>query len=146
MKRDKGVIPFPTPEGLALPDELLPSHLIPSRPVNTPHQNALRRKLAQRQPRRLFYLGPIYEDWAVACHRAHPAAYLLACAIRVRFTLGEGEPVLVSQTLGDRLGINRDARKRALAALEATGLVRVERRPGCAPRASVLPWVPPKAR
>lgn len=113
---------------------------IDSRPVDTPHQRALRQKTKKRQQKSLFYLGPIAEDWAIACQRAHPAGYLLACAIRTRSTLRSVEPVTVGQTLSDHLGISRDGRKRALAALEAAGLIQVERKPGRAPRVSLLPW------
>lgn len=146
MKSNKVVTIFPSVDDLTLPDDWLSGNSIQSRPVNTPHQLELRRKLAKRTRRGVFYLGPIPEEWAVACHNAHSAGYLLACAIRARFTMNEGVPVSVSQTLADRLGISSDARKRALAALEAAGLVQVERKPGCAPLATMLPWTPPKAK
>jgi hypothetical protein len=115
---------------------------ITSRPVDTPHQRALRQKAKKRQQKTLVYLGPIAEDWAIACQKAHPMGFLLACAIRLRSTMRGGQPVPVGQALANHLGISRDQRKRALAALEAAGLIQVERKPGCAPRVVVVERTP----
>ena len=54
-----------------------------------------------------------------------------------------GGAVPVSQAVGDRLGIARSVRKQAIIALEADGLIQVERNPGHAPLITILPW-PPK--
>ncbi len=122
--------------------ELRRTSSIASRPVDTPHQRALRQKAKKRQQKALVYLGPIAENWAIACQKAHPAGFLLACAIRMRSTMRGGKPIPVGQALADRLGISRDGRKRALTALEAARLIQVERKPGCAPRVSLLEWAP----
>jgi hypothetical protein len=135
-----GVIRFPGGDLSSLPD-----HLIPAIRVDTPELLELRRRRTERKRHGFFYLGPISEDWAVACQAAHPVGYLIACATRARSTMRAG-PVPVGQALGDRLKISRTTRKQALAALEAAGLVQVERKPGCAPLVTMLPWAPPKAK
>jgi hypothetical protein len=134
MKEGSSVLPFPGNDLSSLPD-----HLIPSVRIDTPELVEMRRRRAERKRRGFFYLGPIPEEWAVACQAAHPVGYLLACAIRARSTMRRGA-VPVSQALGDRLGIARSVRKQALAALEAAGLILVERKPGHAPLVTVLPW------
>ena len=136
MKEASSVIIFPGSDLSSLPD-----HLIPSIRVDTPELLEMRRRRAERKRRGFFFLGPIPEEWAVACQAAHPVGYLLACAIRARSTMRDAA-VPVSQALGDRLGISRTVRKQALTALEAAGLIRVERKPGHAPLVAVLPWSP----
>jgi hypothetical protein len=69
----------------------------------------------------------------------------LALALGIRaYEKMRGAAVPVSDTLGRRLGLGTDQRRRALVALEAAGLVRVERRPGRAPLAMLLPCRGPR--
>ena len=54
-----------------------------------------------------------------------------------------GGPARISEALGRRVGLGANQRRRALVALEAAGLARVERHSGRAPLATLTPW-PPK--
>lgn len=116
----------------------LPDQLIPARPVDTPHQLELRRKCAEQARRGNFVLGPIPLSWISACQQAHPGALALALGIRA-YEKMRGGAVPVSDTLGRRLGLGADQRRRALVALEGAGLARVERLPGRAPLAILTP-------
>ena len=140
MKTSDGVILFPGGD-LSSPDDLssLPDDLVPARRVDTPHQLELRRKLAERERRGIFALGPIQLDWVCACQQTHPGALALALGIRA-YQKMRGSTVPVSETLGRRVGLGADQRRRALAALEAAGLARAERHPGRAPLATLTPW------
>jgi hypothetical protein len=120
----------------------LPDSLIPAIRVDTPELLALRRKRAERVRRGHFVLGPVPLGWIGACQEAGPGALALALGIRAYGKI-RGEAVPVSDALARQVGVKgADQRRRALAALEQAGLVRVERKPGCAPRATVLPWTP----
>lgn len=144
MKTSDGVIPFPGGD-LSSPDDLssLPDELVPARRVDTPHQLELRRKLAERQRRGSFVLGPIPLSWICACQQAHPGALALALGIRA-YEKMRGSAAPVSEALGRRVGLGADQRRRALVALEAAGLARVERRSGRAPLAMLLPCRRPR--
>jgi hypothetical protein len=131
MKTSDDVIPFPGGGLLSLPDESIQAIR-----VDTPELLALRRKRAERVQRGIFVLGPIPLGWVCACQDAGPGALALALAIRgVSKMRGSAAPV--SEALGRRVGLGADQRRRALVALEAAGLVRVERHPGRAPLATL---------
>ena len=64
---------------------------------------------------------------------AHPRGVEVALAIKMTMDMNDGRPVrLPSSALAD-LGVGKDTRARALAALERAGLVAVTREPGRAP-------------
>ena len=100
---------------------------------------ALKRRRQERH-RDSFVKGPIAVDWIRACQACHPAALALALGIRMMVDRSGDETVAVGNPLSQALGLSPDARRRALAALERAGLVRVERRPGQLPRATLVPW------
>ena len=109
---------------------------------NTPLLRELKRKHAERERRGTFALGPIDLAWASACDQAYPGALLLALGISA-YAKMRGSPTPVGNTLGAKLQLDPRKRRRALAGLEAAGLVLVERRPNRVPRATLVPW-PPK--
>jgi hypothetical protein len=120
---------------------VLPAELIPSVPVDTPLLLERKRKRAERERRGTFALGPIDLAWAGACERAYPGALLLALGIRA-YAKMRGSPTPVGNTLGAQLQLDPRKRRRALAGLEAAGLVLVERRPNRVPRATLVQWPP----
>jgi hypothetical protein len=136
MRNDR-VVQFPGGDLAVLPDEF-----IPSVPVDTLLLLELKRKRAERERRGTFALGPIDLDWACACDRAYPGALLLALGIRA-YAKMRGSSTPVGNTLGAQLQLDPRKRRRALAGLEAAGLVLVERRPNRVPRATLATW-PPK--
>jgi len=139
MTESKKLIPFPGGDLSSLPDELIPSIR-----VDTPELLELRRKQAERKRRAKaegkqegkFSLGLFPLSWIRACQLAHPAALAVALGIHAYQKMNKA-PAKVSNTLGEEVGIDRRARRRALVALEAAGLVQVERQLGRAPLATL---------
>jgi hypothetical protein len=134
MKTLDGIMPVHGGDLLSLPDESIREIR-----VDTPELRALRRKRAEREQRGTFVLGPIPLSWVCACQQAGPGALALALGIRAFEKMRRG-PVRISEALGRRVGLGADQRRRTLVALEAAGLVRVERHPGRAPLAILMPW------
>lgn len=140
MASSESVIPFPGGDLSSLPDELIPAIR-----YDGPEFLELRRKrAAKKQWDDFFAPGPIWFGLIKACREAHPEALGLLLAI-MGYARMRGQPVSVSDEHGRRIGISRKTRYRALAALEAAGLVRVERKPGCAPLVTLVPWAPRRA-
>ena len=134
MKEGSSVVPFPGGDLSSLPD-----HLLPSIRVDTPELLEMRRRRAERKRRGKFVLGPIWLDWIGVCQQVNPGALALALGIRA-YAKMRGGAAPVGAALGRQVGLDPRQRRRALAALEAAGLVRVERRPGNAPLVTVRPW------
>jgi hypothetical protein len=133
MKMSDSVIAFPRGDLSSLPDESIPAIRL-----ETPELLVLRQQRARRKRRGTFVLGPIPLSWVCACQQAGPGALALALGIRA-YEKMRGAAVPVSDTLGRRLGLSADQRRRALVALEAAGLARVERQPGRSPLATLTP-------
>jgi hypothetical protein len=127
-------IDFPETDDLRLPDDL-----IPTAAVSTPTIEKLR---ARKQRR--FTLGPIPLEWWLACKRADPNALYLALGVLMvtgsNVHCPGGRWATISETFGQQIELSRDQRRRALAGLEAAGLMDVERKPHHAPRARLRPW------
>ena len=125
---------FPETDDLRLPDALLSTAA-----VSTPTIERLR---ARKQRR--FTLGPIPLEWWLACKRADPNALYLALGVLMvtgsKVHCPGGRWATISETFGQQLELSRDQRRRALAGLEAAGLMDVERKPNHAPRARLRPW------
>ena len=138
MKMSDSVIAFPRGDLSSLPDGSIPAIR-----VDTPELLVLRQQRARRKQRGTFVLGPIPLSWICACQQAHPGALALALGIRA-YEKMRGSAAPVSEALGRRVGLGADQRRRALVALEAAGLARVERRSGRAPLAMLLPCRRPR--
>ena len=108
---------FPETDDLRLPDAL-----IPTAAVSSPIVERLRTR-KQRQ----FALGPIPLEWWLACKRADPNALYLALGVRMvtgtNIHRPSGRWTAISETFGQQLELSRDQRRRALAGLEAAGLM-----------------------
>ena len=87
-----------------------------------------------------FVRGPIPVPWIKACRETHPEALALALAIKAREGRYPAGRVPVGDFVARSIGLSEVTRRRALAALEAAGLVDVVREPGRAPSAKLLPW------
>ncbi len=136
MVESGNIIPLAAADLSSLPDDRIPSVR-----VDAPEFLELRRKRALGKQRGRFVLGPIVLEWIGACEQAGPGALALAMAVRAHAKMRGVAAVPVSDALARQVGLgNADRRRRALAALEAAGLVRVERKPGCAPLAAALRW------
>lgn len=123
----------------------VPDALIPSVRVDTPEFVARRRQRAERKQGK-FVPGPIWFGWIKACEKAGSGALALALAVRGCAKMRSVPAVPLSDALAQEVGLGSpDRRRRALAALETAGLVRVDRKPGCAPLVTVLPWSPKKS-
>jgi hypothetical protein len=99
---------------------------------------------ARRPPRpgqgEKFLKGPIAWSWLTKAARL--PGKTLAVAIAISFLAGLTKSNTVKLGLSNleaEMGVKRDAAARGLAALEAAGLVRVERHVGRKPRVTVLP-------
>jgi DNA-binding MarR family transcriptional regulator len=81
-----------------------------------------------------FLKGPIPLRDVAAASRLPGRALAVFLAINHRQALTRNSVVTLPRNLLADLGVTKDAKARALRALEAAGLVRVERQPGQSPR------------
>ncbi len=109
---------------------------LPAQICDTDATLALKRRQCRNQAK-LFVKGPIPLSWIRKCRTCHSEALALALIIRMFSDMKGGQPVIVSDKASKMLGIGTDTRRRALAALEKAGLVRVVRQPGRAPLVSL---------
>jgi hypothetical protein len=98
--------------------------------------------VAERQVRRrhngLFIRGPISYEWFAAASRCPNRALTLAIQLCFMDGCSKGEPIAINLSRQTNLGLDRWAAQRALKALEAAGLVSVERRNGARPVVTLL--------
>lgn len=100
--------------------------------VTPPNRQPLVRK---GQP---FVKGPIPLAWLTRAAALPGKALAVGIAIWHRVGLKRTRMVRLSLSSVEKLfGVQRDAARRGLAALEKAGLVSVQRRPGCAPQVTV---------
>ena len=100
-------------------------------------------KLEKRGTVGPFVKGPVALSWIKACQTAHPAGLALALGIKARTGCFPDGRVPVGNSLARLVGLGEDTRARALAALEAVGLVEVVRASGRVPVARLTPWPRP---
>lgn len=118
----------------------VPDALIPVRKVEP-----LGREGRRRQEKRdtQFVKGPLPLGWlAAVAQTGHPKAWAVLMALRYKADVTREAWVKPPPAALAMFGIDKDARSRALAALEQAGLVEVQRRKGRPPLVRVLPWVP----
>lgn len=101
-------------------------------PVDTPAMARLRRNKT-RVRRQRFVKGPI--SWQEVCvaANAHPRGLELFLALRMQADTARTSTVRPSPGLLEEIGIGRETRRRALAALEQAGLLSIEQTIGRAP-------------
>jgi hypothetical protein len=81
-----------------------------------------------------FLAGPIKLDWLAQAAKLPGAALAVAILVRHLHTMRGREWVVLSNFQVARFGISPSGKRRAISALVAEGLIRIDQRPGCAPR------------
>lgn len=81
--------------------------------------------------------GPLPQDWFSRACKLPAKGANMAVALWYRHGM-EGSPVKVTTRLREEYGMSRKSARRALDLMEKAGLVKVERRNGCAPLVTLL--------
>ena len=85
-----------------------------------------------------FLKGPVPLPWLEAAARLPGKSLHTGVALWYSAGLTRSQSVPLSNVAGDRFGLDRNAKYRALAWLEGAGLVRVERKLGRSPVVTIL--------
>ena len=85
-----------------------------------------------------FLRGPISMTWLETAAKLPGRALHVALAIRHQSALERSSTVALSNKHCAALGVDRDAKRRGLAALQSDGLVIVERKPGRKPVVTLI--------
>lgn len=108
------------------------------------------RRANERPPRHKsgdrFLKGPIPLVWLEAAARLPGKSLHAGVALWYAAGLTRSASVPLSNVAGDRFGLDRNAKYRALAWLEGAGLVRVERKLGRAPVVTLVAVDPDERR
>ena len=91
---------------------------------------------AQRPVR--FIKGPVPWLWIEMAARLPGKALAVGLALRRLAGATKSKTVRLATSEVETLGVDRNAKSRALRKLEQAGLVTVERRPGCQPKVTIL--------
>ena len=133
----------PSPDAVALAPEDwsgVPDALIPVRKLD-PSGPEGRARAAKREAR--FIKGPLPLGWvATAAKAGHPLALPVLLALKYKADTVRQPWVKPPAAVLRLLGVDKDARSRAIAALERAGLVEVRRRKGRRPLVRLVPWAP----
>ena len=131
------------PEALFLAPEDwsdVPDALIPVRPLGSSGPEG-RARAARREAQ--FIKGPLPLGWVAKAARAgHPQALPVLLALKYKTDTLRQPWVKPPAAVLRLLGVDKDARSRAIAALERAGLVQVQRRRGRPPLVRLVPWAP----
>lgn len=92
------------------------------------HKRAMRKKLNGT-----FVKGPIPRKWIEKACKLGGQEARLAWEIWYRHGLNRGKGFLISNIIVKSVGLNRQAKGKALDRLAAAGLITVTHKPGCAP-------------
>ena len=96
-----------------------------------------------RQPARKrgewFLCGPIPGRWLTAAANLRGRALHVALTVWHEVKLGKNGKARLTHAALARFGVRPKAGREALTKLELADLVKVERRPGCAPVVTILP-------
>ena len=118
----------------------VPDALIPVRPLGSSGPEG-RARAARREAQ--FIKGPLPLGWLAKAARAgHPQALPVLLALKYKTDTLRQPWVKPPATVLRLLGVDKDARSRAIAALERAGLVQVQRRRGRRPLVRLVPWAP----
>jgi hypothetical protein len=94
-----------------------------------------------------FIKGPLPLGWVAAAARAgHPLALPVLLALKHKADTVRQPWVKPPAAVLRLLGVDKDGRSRAVAALERAGLVEVRRRRGRPPLVRLVPWAPRPGR
>src|SRR4051794_26696832 len=120
-----------------------PDALIPVRKLDTSGPDG-RARAGKREAQ--FIKGPLPLGWiATAAKAGHPLALPVLLALKYKADTLRQPWVKPPAAVLRLLGVDKDARSRAIAALERTGLVQVQRRKGRPPLVRLVPWAPPSS-
>src|SRR3954454_17909205 len=118
----------------------VPDALIPDRPLGSSGPEG-RARAARREAQ--FIKGPLPLGWVARAVKAgHPHALPVLLALKCKTDTLRQPWVQPPATVLRLLGVDKDARSRAIAALERAGLVQVQRRKGRPPLVRLVPWAP----
>jgi hypothetical protein len=94
----------------------------------------------RRLPRRGQFIPPIPADWFKAAGLLPGKALLVAAIIRFEATKRHSSHVKFTGRMTESFGIGPTSRRRAIAALEAAGLIQIarQRRQGSSPMITIL--------
>jgi hypothetical protein len=96
------------------------------------------KKFQRLESKHRLLRGPIPIDWLLAAARLPGRSLHVAIALRVYGDREKSLVVPLSNISGKRFGLDRNAKYRGLAWLEAARLVSVRRRLGCSPIVTIL--------
>ena len=105
-------------------------------PFDTEGIATLKARKRQKRARR-FVKGPLHWPWMAAAARCHPRGLEVVLTVKMLSDTSGQHEVELSSMLLKELGIGRETKRRALDALEAAGLVVVDRNRGRLPRVSL---------
>jgi hypothetical protein len=90
----------------------------------------------QRSPR--FLKGPVPWPWIEVAARLPGKALAVGLVLWRLHGAVKSKTVSLSNGEVEALGVDRNAKSRALRDLERAGLITVERQPGCSPRVTIV--------
>src|SRR3954451_18076229 len=118
----------------------VPDALIPVRPLGSSGPEG-RARATRREAQ--FIKGPLPLGWiATAAKAGHPQALPVLLALKYKADTLRQPWVKPPAAVLRLLGVDKDARSRAIAALERAGLLQVQRRRGRPPLVRLVPWAP----
>ncbi len=131
-----GVRETPVLIGGVLVDEYGVDLLATPLPTNPANPIGIKARAYLRQR---FLKGPVPWPWLCAASRSGTGRSPLAVALCIRYLAGRAssDTVKLGHKALEQMGLSRQAAYRGLAALEAVGLVTVERARGRSPRVTI---------
>ncbi|GAB6057280.1 hypothetical protein [Desulfonatronum parangueonense] len=94
--------------------------------------------LAKAAKRNKEFLAPIPLEWVTRAAVLPGKALQVALAIRHQSALEKRLMISLGNVLLKRMGVNKDAKRRALAALEQEGLITVCQKNGAKPTVTII--------
>ena len=94
--------------------------------------------LAKSERRKKAFLASIPLDWVARAGKLPGKALQVALAIRHQCALERKSTISLGNNFLYRMNVKRDAKRRAIAALEIEGLIKVQRESGKKPLIEVL--------
>jgi DNA-binding transcriptional ArsR family regulator len=101
-------------------------------------QGGIRRGRRVSPIRGKFIAGPIDVSWVVQASRLGVKALLVGLALWHLKKLRQADTFIVSNLIVHEWGVQPDAKRRALRALERAGLIRIERREKRSPQVTLV--------
>ena len=90
------------------------------------------------QKRSKMFLAPVSWEWITRAGKCSGKSFQVAVAIRHQANLEKRRKISLGSRFLNEMGVSKDAKQRALSALEQEGLIVVEREPGRNPRVTIV--------